>query len=52
MKFTFSVKKWKLRTVKPKFSSAAAGNGYMKSRPCGRIQGVEEAVSMMVVFST
>jgi hypothetical protein len=33
MKLTFSVKKWKLPTVNPKFSSAAAGNGYMKSGP-------------------
>jgi hypothetical protein len=35
MKLTISVKKWKLPTINPKFSSAAAGNGYinMKSGP-------------------
>jgi hypothetical protein len=33
IKLTFSVKKWKMPTIKPKFSSAAAGNGIMKSGP-------------------
>jgi hypothetical protein len=33
IKLTFSVKKWKMPTIKPKFSSAAAGNGNMKSGP-------------------